>query len=197
MSMTRLRGGEIIAGIGAVGLLVTMFFDWFGVDPPGSVKVNEPGLSAEVSINPNVLKSLAQNGWEAFGWLALLLTLAAIVSALAVVLATVLRQPVAWAVGAAVSTTFAGLVGFCAVAITVISQPSIPIAFAGGPQLPDSWISVEPAAYVGLVFAALIPIGGWWIMADERTKAPYSAPPDIEPRPAPPATAPEPPPAAS
>ena len=52
---------------------------------------------------------------------------------------------------------------------------------------------MEPAAYAGIVFAALIPIGGWWIMADERKHAPYSAAPDVEPRPAPPATAAEPP----
>ena len=194
MSTTRLRGGEIIAGIGALGLLVTMFFDWFGVDPPGAIKVDKENLTGTVSINPNVL---AQNGWEAFGWFALLLTLLAIVAALAAVVAPLLRQPVACSVSASVAATFFGLVGFCAVAITVISQPSIPIAFAGGPELPDSWISVEPAAYIGLIFAALIPIGGWSIMADERKDAPYSALLDVEPRPAPPATAPEPPPAST
>ena len=196
MSGTRLRAGEAIAGIGAVGLLVMLFLDWFGVDPPPAVKIDQPGFSAEIAINPASLPGLAQSGWEAFGWLALLLTLLAIVSALAAVVATLLRQPVAWSVGAAVATTFAGLVAFCAVAITVISQPSIPLGLPGGPQLPDTWISVEPAAYAGLMFAALIPVGGWWILADERTDAPYSAAPEIDPRPAPPAAAAEPPPAA-
>jgi hypothetical protein len=191
MSVTRLRAGEAIAGIGAIGLLITLFFDWFGLEGGKYVPLQGKNVTGGVQINNDFAARFGQSGWDALGWLALLLTLAAIVAALAAVAATVARQPVAWAVGASVATTFLGLIAFCALVISALSQPDL------GFGLPNFLVSVKPAAYVGLVFAALIPIGGWWIMADERTEAPYSAPPELEPRPAPPASAPEPPPAAS
>jgi hypothetical protein len=182
MSATRIRAGEAIAGIGAIGLLVTLFLDWFGLEGGKVIPLVGKTATGTVSINPEFAAKFGESGWDAFGWLVLLLAIIAIVSALAAVAATVLRQPVAWAVSAAVATTLAGLVAFCALVIATIAQPDIH-------NLPDSWISVKTAAYVGLAFAALIPAGGWVIMADDRTSAPYSAPPDLEPRPAPPATA--------
>ena len=182
MSATRIRMGEAIAGIGAVGLFVTLFLDWFGLEGGKFVPLQGDNVTGGVSINPEFAAKFGESGWNAFGWMVLALALAAIVSALAAFVATLLRQPVAWSVGAAVATTFAGLVAFCAIVIATLAQPDIH-------HLPNSWISVKTAAYVGIAFAALIPVGGWIILADERTGAPYSAPPDVEPRPAPPPTA--------
>ena len=48
LSIGRLRGGELLAGVGAVVLLVSLFLDWVG--PVG------------------------QSGWDALGWLVLELT---------------------------------------------------------------------------------------------------------------------------
>jgi hypothetical protein len=184
MNVARLRIGELLAGIGGIGLLVTMFLDWFGLESGKAIKLTGQGVSGAVSINPQFAARFAQSGWDGLGWFAILLVLIAAGAAITLVVATLVREPVAWAVGAAVMTTFAGLFAFGAVAISLLTQPDL------GYGLPNQLVSVKGAAYVGLLLAALIPVGGWVTLADERTEAAYSAPPDVEARPAPPATAP-------
>lgn len=186
MNVARLRAGELLAGIGGIGLLVILFFDWFGLEGGKFIKLEGQGVTGGVSINPAFAERFGQSGWDGLGWFAILLVLIAAGAAIALVVATLLREPVAWAVAAASMTTFTGLFAFCAVVISLLSQPDL------GFGLPNQLVSVKGAAYVGLLFTALIPLGGWITLADERTEASYSAPPDVEARPAPPATAPPP-----
>lgn len=186
MNVARLRAGELLAGIGGIGLLVSLFFDWFGLEGGKSVKLTGFGVTGSVSINPAFVAGFGQSGWDGLGWFAILLVVIAAGAAIALVVATLLREPVAWAVAAAAITTFAGLFAFCAVVISLLSQPDL------GLGLPNQYVSIKGAAYVGLLLTALIPLGGWITLADERTEASYSAPPDIEARPAPPATTPPP-----
>ncbi len=111
-------------------------------------------------------------GWSSLGVVMLLLLLVAIGLALALVFTTAGKRPAAIPVGAAVLTTGIGIVVTIVLAIRVLF-------------LDDSLV----AAYLGLAFMLLIPVGSWIAMADERTDAPYSAAPDLPRRPAPPAAA--------
>ena len=149
MDLSRLRTGELVAGSAALALLVALFLDWN----------REPG-------------PVTETGWGSLGVLTLLLVLVAIGVALALACLTVTRRPAALPIGAAVITTFVGLVVLIVLAVRVV-------------LLDDSLA----AAYLGLLLMALIPAGGWITMADERTDAPYSAAPDLPRRPAPPAGA--------
>lgn len=120
----------------------------------------------------DVTDSGVQSGWSSLGVPTLVLVLVAIAVAFALVFSTVTRRPAAIPIGAAVITTAVGIVVFLALALRVL-------------LLDDSL----GGAYLGLLFTLLIPVGGWVTMADERTDAPYSAPPDLPARPAPPVEA--------
>ena len=159
MDLTRLRVGELVAGTAALALLLSLFLDWnrdVGVDDGGA---SIAGFGTET-------------GWGSLGVITLLVVLAAIGTALALGVLTVTKRPAALPIGAAVLTTFVGILGMLVLAVRVL-------------LLDDSL----GAAYLGLLLMALIAGGGWITMADERTHAPYSAAPDLPRRPAPPAEA--------
>lgn len=172
MSFTRLRLGEVVTAVGALGLTVSLFLAWYGLE-------SDAGVSA-----PRGAENLTDSGWTGLGTIGTILVVIALLAALLVIVTAAGRQAPAWAVGATILTTFTGIVAFCAVAISALAQPDL------GIDLPNQLVHVKAMTYVGLVFAALVPVGGWMALADERTDAPYSAAPEIEPRPAPPATAP-------
>jgi len=175
MSFTRLRLGELVTAIGGLGLAVILFLDWYGLESDAGVRA------------PRGAQDLAASGWTGLGIIGTILAVIALVAALLVIVTAAGRQAPAWAVGATVITTFAGIFAFCAVVISMLAQPEL------GIDLPNQLVNVEPVAYAGLICAALIPVGGWMALADERTDAPYSAAPDLEPRPAPPPLAETPP----
>jgi len=166
MDVARLRLGETVALVGALGLFIALFLDWFGVE--------EAGAGTEAL--------LSTSGWEAFGPVVSAVALAAIAVAVALAAATAARRPVALPVALAVITTAAGLVALGVLLVrTLLLQPGL------DGDLPNDLVSVDPGAVMGLLFAAAIPAGGWLSMADERKDAPYSAPPNLARRPAPPA----------
>ena len=166
MDVARLRLGETVALAGALGLFISLFLDWFGVDGAG---VQTEAL-------------LSTSGWGAFGPVVAAVALVAIALAIALAASTAARRPVALPVALAVLTSALGLVALGVLLVrTLVLQPGLD----GG--LPNALVTVDVGAVFGLVFAAAIPLGGWLSMADERKDAPYSAPPNLAPRPAPPA----------
>jgi hypothetical protein len=115
-------------------------------------------------------------GWGALGWLALAFALIAIIAAAALV-ATTVGGTVSQAVAAGVITALVGTIAFIVLAVrTLLAQPDL-----GRDE------SVALAGWLGLLAALLIPVGGWWSIADERTGAPESAyvPPPARPAPPP------------
>ncbi len=112
----------------------------------------------------------SDSGWSSLGVVMLALVLIVIAAAFALVFTTVTKRPAAIPVGAAMITTSLGGVVTLVLAIRVLF-------------LDDSL----GAAYLGVIFMLLVPVGSWIAMADERTEAPYSAAPDLPRRPAPPA----------
>jgi len=151
VSVGRLRSGELLVGVGAVVLLVSLFLDWVG--PVG------------------------QSGWSSLGWLTLLVAISGILAALWLAFATATARPVTQVVAAAVIGAVVEPLTVVALLVrTAIAQPGV-----------DAVTSIEAGAYVGLAGAALLAIGAWWALADERTDAPESAYVPPAPRPAPPA----------
>jgi hypothetical protein len=52
---------------------------------------------------------------------------------------------------------------------------------------PNEFVGVRYGAWLGLLAALTLAVGGWWATKDDRTDAPESAYTPPEPRPAPPA----------
>lgn len=165
MDVARLRLGETVALAGALGLFISLFLDWFGVD----------GAGAQTEA------LLSTSGWGAFGPVVAAIAVAAIALAVALAAATAARRPVALPVALAVLTTAVGLVALGVLLVrTLLLQPGL------DGDLPNALVAVDAGAIAGLLSAVAIPIGGWLSMADDRRDAPYSAPPNLTPRPAPP-----------
>jgi hypothetical protein len=168
--VSRLRVGEWTAAAGAAALLVTLFLPWFGVKLPGP---------AGNLVAPVLAEAGGASGWDNVGWLVLVLVLSAIGCAAWMVLANVGARPVAQIVAASVLTATAGTLAFVALALRVlVFQPG-----------PNDIVVLRYGAWLGLLAALVLALGGWWAIKDERTDAPESAYTPPEPRPPPPARA--------
>jgi hypothetical protein len=172
VSLGRLRSGELLAGAGALALLVLLFLDWF-----------QPVLNRRVTETSGQLVEPALNtsGWAALGWLLLVLLAALVLLAGWLVVATATRAPVSRQMAAAVLTASFGAVVLVILVLRVtVLQPGL------GAGLPDEAVAVKLPAYLGLVALAALVVGAWRAIADERTDAresAYTLPPA---RPAPP-----------
>lgn len=154
--MSRIRVGEALAAIGAIGLFVLLFANWF----------EGAGVS--------------RSGWSSVGWALIALLVVEVVVALVLVIATVARAKPAIIVGSAVTTAALGIVTLpIALVRVLITQPDLDLG------LGNTAVSVQVAGYLGLVALALTAAGGWITLADERTGAPESAytPPPARPVP--------------
>jgi hypothetical protein len=96
-------------------------------------------------------------------------------------IATAVGRPVAQLVAAGVLTA---TVGTLAVPVLVLRV----LVFQPGP---NDLTTLRYGAYLGLLAALLVAIGGWWAIKDDRTEAPESAYTPPPPRPAPPERASE------
>jgi hypothetical protein len=116
------------------------------------------------------------SGWSSLGWVPLAFCVAASGTGAWLFVATALARPVAQLVAAAVLTATAGPFAVLALALRVL-------VFQPGPNAVTSLLA---AAWLGLLAALLVAVGGWWALKDERTDAPESAYTPPPPRPAPP-----------
>ena len=165
--MSRLRAGEWLAAAGAAALLVALFLPWFGIEVPGA---------AGNLVNPFLADLTGTSGWNTLGWVTIVLALAAIGCAAWLAIANATGGPVAQAVAASVLTATAGTLAFVVLALRVlVFQPG-----------PNQFIVVRYGAWLGLLAALVLAVGGWWATKDERTDAPESAYTPPEPRPPPP-----------
>ena len=171
MKLSRLRFGEATALVGAVLLAVLLAFDWFYASTPDArVGAHESGI-------------------RALGWLGDLLLIFAILIALALAVFTVTQRATGVPVTLGVLTTLFGFLAVVTILVRLIAQPGLGIDAA------NDEVDIEPAAIFGLLAAALMTLGGWRTMADERTDARESVEQTEEvlrvrgaPRPAPPRT---------
>ena len=166
--MRRLRAGEWTAAAGAAGLLVSLFLPWFGIELPGPAG----GL-----VDAGLVEEGGTSGWSNLGWVTIALVLAAIGCAAWLAAATAAARPVAQQVAAGVLTPTAGTLALLALALrALVFQPG-----------PNDLVGLRYGAWLGLLAALVLTVGGWWAIEDERTEAPESAYTPPEPRPSPPA----------
>jgi uncharacterized membrane protein YvlD (DUF360 family) len=172
--VSRLRAGEWMALTGAGALLATLFLPWFDVEIARAQKQLRGGALLNV-LNTYSAKSWG-TGWDALGWLVIVFAVAAIGCAAWLAIANATARPVAQSVAASVLTATAGTLAFVVLALRVlVFQPG-----------PNELVVVRYGAWLGLLAALVLAIGGWWATKDERTDAPESAYTPPEPRPAPP-----------
>jgi hypothetical protein len=166
--VSRLRAGEWTAAAGAALLMVALFLEWFS-----RVVLEGVGFANDVVVRD------VETGWSALGWVTLVFVVAAIGIAAWLSFAVATGRPVAQIVAASVLTAAVGTLAFVAIALRVlIFQPG-----------PNEITEVRYGAWLGLLGALFLALGGWWAIKDERTDAPESAYTPPEPRPPPPARA--------
>lgn len=171
MSVGRLRLGELLAGLGAAGLLVSLFLSWFSLEGQTADRRQYSALD------------LPTTGFSQLGWVVVAVCLAAIGLCL-VMLALTAAGVTGHAVMATIlAITFAAFAFGLVLLRIVLDQPDL------GFDLPGSVVAIEPGGWLGLVAATLLLVGAWRALADERTDAPDSAFEPPPPRPAPPAGA--------
>jgi hypothetical protein len=158
--MSRLRPGEVLAALGAIALVVILFADWFALE----IGTGREGVST--------------TGWASLGWLMIALLVLTALAALWLAVATVARSA-AEAVMAGVVTTALAVVAVPVLLLRIVTQPDL------GVGAPNDLVAVQFAAWVGLICTALIAVGGFVALRDERVDAPESAYEPPEPRPAP------------
>jgi hypothetical protein len=176
--VSRLRVGEWLAAIGAIGLLVVLFFDWFGVE----VRPPEQPLDGGGSLNLlhiAITDEVHQTGWASLGWFMDVLLVVVILGGLSIAYMTLRRTSPAWPVGASVLTIAGGGLTFLVLLVRVLTQPGL------GVGLGNDEVTLQFPAYLGLLFASLIPVGAFAALKDERLDAPESAytPPPARPIP--------------
>ena len=158
MDLSRLRPGELIAAAGGVALLVVMFLDWYAAG--GTTQV--AGRDIDVSVG--------FTAWQAFGFIDILLALAALTAiGLAVVTAT--HSSPALPVAASVITATVGALATLLVLYRILNQPG-----------PNEFIEVKLPAFLGFLCVLAIAAGGWHSLRDERWRA-ADLPVDLRPTP--------------
>ena len=154
MRLTRLRSGEIVAGLGVVALLVALFLPWFG---------GEPLTYAPVGELPSDFAEQRESGWAALGWLALVPLVATIALGIALVVTTVFERTPAVPLAIGVMTVPWALLAVLAILVRLIAQPGLGIGVA------DVYVQVRWPAYLGLAGVVAVLAGAWRALADERT----------------------------
>jgi hypothetical protein len=174
--VSRLRAGEWTAAVGAAALLVTLFLPWFSVELPQQTVQQQVGGGRVLNVLQTYAVDSWGSGWDSLGWLIIVIALAAVGCATWLVLANATGGPVAQTVAASVLTATAGTLAFVVLALrALVFQPG-----------PNDIVVLRYGAWLGLLAALVLALGGWWAMKDERTDAPESAYTPPEPRPAPP-----------
>jgi hypothetical protein len=119
---------------------------------------------------------LGASGWSALGWLTIVVVLLTIAVGGWLAVATAIGRPVAQQVAAGILAATIGTLGFVELALRVlVFQPG-----------PNALVTLRYGAYLGLLAALAVALGGWWSLKDERTGARESAYAPPPPRPAPP-----------
>jgi hypothetical protein len=136
MDTSRLTTGDMIAGVGAVVLLISLFLPWYGVSLDiGNVSVSE-----------------SASGWESLVFIDILLFLISI-AAIGVVAARAAGQLPAEVPGAVV------LLGLGGLAVLLVLYRIIDIPADDVPDEVD--LSRKIGVFIALIGAAAVAYGGW------------------------------------
>src|ERR687891_2920762 len=115
MDTSRLRTGELIAGVGAVALFIIMFLPWFGFDVGGGDVSEDLGIAIPEG-------SAHFSAWESFDFIDLVLLLTVIV-AVGLAIATAMAQTVSLPVAASALTAGRGILSTPLILYPVLRPP--------------------------------------------------------------------------
>jgi hypothetical protein len=157
MELSRLRTADLIAGLGGVALLATLFLTWYSAGgSPG-------GGDGEGSLD--------LNAWDAFSITDLILALTAL-SGIGLAVLTASRRSPALPVAAGVITTTLGTLATLLVLYRILNQPG-----------PNEFLDVRLGAFLGFLSVLAVAAGGFRAIRDEEgEEAPV--PTDLRPAPA-------------
>jgi hypothetical protein len=161
MDTSRLTTGDMIAGVGGIVLLISLFLPWYGVS------VDIAGFSASES----------GSGWEALGFIDILLFLIS-VAAIAVVAARA-----AGALPADIPAPVI-LLGLGGLAVLLVLYRIIDIPVDG--NVPDEVdLSRKFGIFIALIGAAAVTYGGWRTNSETPAErmTPATGPPATDPPP--------------
>ena len=143
MTLNQVRGGDILAGLGGVALLVVMFFPWYEF---------LEGVYQGTRDVP--IGDTRQSAWEAFGFGNVLLVLLALLG-IATLVTTAFERTTAFPVAAVTLTAFVGTIASVWFLIRLLNPP--------GPNFAADRLW---AAWVGTLLVFGITAGAWWSMRD-------------------------------
>ena len=159
MELSRLRQGELVAGLGGVVLLVVMFVDWYAAGG----RTEFQGQDIEISVGVNA--------WQAFSITDLILALTGLAGVGLAVLTAARRSP-ALPVAASVITATLGAFATLLVLYRILNQPG-----------PNEFVAVELGAFLGFLSVLAVAVGGYLAMRDEAWEEP-PMPTEVRPTPA-------------
>jgi hypothetical protein len=148
MDLSKLRGGELIAAISGVVLLIALFFfDWYGIGASVSTPIGEFSIRGDFG------------AWDRqgfFGTLANFVILAAGLAAVGLALLTATSRTVALPVAASALTAWLGIAAVVMVLARMVLQP-----------LDNDFVDLKFGIWLALIAAAGVAIGGWQSMQEE------------------------------
>ena len=150
MDLSKLRRGELIAGVGGIVLLLALFiFDWYGVDVNITTPFGDIGGGADFG---------AWDGQGFTGTIANLVILAAALTAVGLAVLTATARTVALPVAASALTAGLGIAAVAMVLLRMVFQPG-----------DDEFIELRFGIWLALISSAVIAYGGWEAMREEGT----------------------------
>ena len=143
MTLTKVRAGDVLAGVGGLALLVVMFFPWYEF---------LEGVYQGTRDIP--IGDTRQSAWEAFSALDVALVLLALLG-IAVLATTAFERTTAFPVAAVTLTAFIGTLTSVWMLIRLLNPP--------GPNFAADRLW---GAWVGTLLVLAITAGAWWSMRD-------------------------------
>ena len=145
MTLSKVRAGDVLAGVGGIALLAVMFAPWY--------RFLEGVYVGSRTIAPN---DTDQSAWQALTVSLVPLVLVALLG-ITMLATTVFQRTQAWPVAAEVFTAFFGTITSIIVLVRLVNPP--------GPNFAADRLW---GAWVGTLLVLAITVGAWWSMRDEN-----------------------------
>jgi hypothetical protein len=156
VDLSKLRRGELIAAVGGIVLLFSLFFlDWFSVKAGAGFDFGNFEVRAGLSADFN-----AWDGQGFFGTVANLVILAAGIAAVGLAILTATSRTVALPVATGALTTGLGVGAVTMTVARMLLQPGV-----------NDLVDLKAGIYIALAASVAIVFGGWESMQEDATAA--------------------------
>jgi hypothetical protein len=150
MDVSRLRGGELIAALAGIVLLISLLFlNWYGIGASFETPIGNFSASADIG---------AWDHQGLLGTLANLIVLAAAVGAVGLAILTATSRTVALPVAASALTAGLGILAVVMVLGRMLFQPGV-----------NEAVDLKFGIWLALIGAVGVAFGGWQSMQEEGT----------------------------